>query len=113
MEQRFLIERRETLEKLGPPGLDALLASIHGAATTGYVVAGRSYLVSGHYEAAHRTLANALAGDGDQDEVAQLSAYSRGMSAYLAGDYAESLVGLSEWVESGSAGDSSFANLAH
>ena len=110
---RFLIEHRETLEKLGPPGLDALLASIHGAATAGYVVAGRSYLVSGHYEAAHRALATALAGDGDQGEVAQLSAYSRGMSAYLAGDYAESLVGLSEWVEAGSAGDNSLVNLAH
>jgi hypothetical protein len=111
---RFLIERRETLEKLGPPGLDALLASIHGAATAGYVVAGRSYLASGHYEAADRTLAIALASDdGDQGEVAQLSAYAKGMSAYLAGDYAESLVGLSEWVEAGSAGDSSLGNLAH
>jgi tetratricopeptide (TPR) repeat protein len=110
---RFLIERRETLDRLGPPGLDSLLASIHGATTTGYVVAGRSYLASGHYEAADRVLANALERDGNQDEVAQLSAYAKGMSAYLAGDYAESLVGLSEWVEAGSAGDSSLGSLAH
>ena len=110
---RFLIERRETLEKLGPPGLDALLASIHGSATAGYAVAGRSYLASGHYEAAHRALENALECDGDHDEVAQLSAYAKGMSAYLAGDYAESLVGLSEWVEAGSAGDRSLNGLAH
>jgi tetratricopeptide (TPR) repeat protein len=109
---RFLIERRETLEKLGPPGLDALLALIHGNATAGYVVAGRSYLASGHYEAANRVLANALKCDGDPGEVTQLSAYAKGMSAYLAGDYAESLVGLGEWVEAGSAGDSSLGNLA-
>jgi hypothetical protein len=35
------------------------------------------------------------------------------MSAYLAGDYPESLVGLNEWVESGSTGDDSLKNLAH
>jgi hypothetical protein len=110
---RFLIERRETLDKLGPPGLVALLASIHGTATAGYVVAGRSYLASGHYEAAHRALAAALDSGGDQGEVAQLSAYSRGMSAYLTGDYADCLVGLSEWVEAGCAGSSSFRGLAH
>jgi len=109
---RFLIERRETLEKLGSPGLDALLTSIHGAATAGYGVAGRSYLASGHYEAAYRALAKALECGGDQGEIAQLSAYARGMSAYLAGDYAESLVGLSEWVEAGSTGGSSLGDLA-
>jgi tetratricopeptide (TPR) repeat protein len=110
---RFLIERRETLEKLGPPGLEALLASIHGSAAAGYVVTGRSYLASGHYEAAHRALATALECGGDQGEVVQLSAYAQGMSAYLTGDYAESLVGLSEWVEAGSAGENSLKDLAY
>ena len=110
---RFLIERGETLDKLGPPGLEELLAAIHGDAASGYVVAGKSYLASGHYESAHRVLAKALKRGGNREQVSQLSAYARGMSAYLAGDYPESLEGLNEWVESGSAGDESLKNLAH
>jgi hypothetical protein len=110
---RFLIERSETLDQLGPPGLEELLAALHGDAASGYVIAGKSYLASGHYESAHRVLAKALERGGDRDQVSQLSAYARGMSAYLAGDYPESLVGLNEWAESGSAGDDSLKNLAH
>ena len=110
---RFLIERGETIGQLGPPGLEEVLAAIHGDAASGYVIAGKSYLASGHYEAAHRVLAKALERGGDRDQVSQLSAYARGMSAYLAGDYPESLVGLSEWAESGSAGGDSLKNLAH
>jgi hypothetical protein len=109
---RFLIERGETLDKLGPPGLEELLAAIHGDAASGYVIAGKSYLASGHYESAHRVLAKALECGGDRDQISQLSAYARGMSAYLAGDYPESLAGLNEWAESGSAGGDSFKNLA-
>jgi len=110
---RFLIERGDTLDKLGPPGLEELLAAIHGDPVSGYVIAGRSYLASGHYEAAHRVLAKAVERGGDRDQVSQLSAYARGMSAYLNGDYPESLVGLREWAESGSAGDESLKSLAH
>ncbi|MCH7645148.1 MAG: hypothetical protein IH974_09970 [Myxococcales bacterium] len=110
---RFLIERGETLEKLGPPGLGELLAAIHGDAAAGYVIAGKSYLASGHYEAADRVLAKALERGGDRDQISQLSAYARGMAAYLAGNYPESLVGLNEWAESGSAGDDSLKDLAH
>jgi len=110
---RFLIERGETLDRLGPPGLEELLAAIHGDAASGYALAGKSYLASGHYESAQRVLAKALERGGDRDQIAQLSAYARGMSAYLAGNYPESLVGLSEWVESGSAGDEALKDLAH
>jgi hypothetical protein len=110
---RFLIERGETLDRLGPPGLEELLAAIHGDAASGYVIAGKSYLTSGHYEAAHRVLAKALERGGDRDQISQLSAYARGMSAYLSGNYPESLVDLNEWAESGSTGDDSLKNLAH
>jgi hypothetical protein len=110
---RFLIEQGGTLDKLGPPGLEELLAAIHGDAASGYVIAGKSYLASGHYEAAHQVLATALERGGDRDQVSQLSAYARGMSAYLAGNYPESLVGLNEWAESGSVGDDSLRDLAH
>jgi hypothetical protein len=98
---------------MGPPGLEALLASIHGDAAAGYVIAGKSYLASGHYETAHRALAIALEHGGDRRQVSHWSAYARGMSAYLAGNYPESLVGLNEWADSGSAGDDSLRQLAH
>jgi hypothetical protein len=110
---RFLIERRDAIENMSASGLDALLASIHGDAATAYVIAGRSYLASGHYEAAHRALAEALARGGDRESIAHLSAYARGMSAYLAGQYSESLVGLSEWAEVRSTGDDSLREIAH
>jgi len=109
---RFLIERTETLERLGPPGLEELLAAIHGDAVSGYVIAGKSYLSSGHYESAHRVLDIALERGGDRDQVSQLSAYARGMSAYLAGNYSESLVGLNQWAETGSDCDDSLKDLA-
>ena len=57
-------------------------------------------------------IAKALERGGDRDQISQLSAYARGMSAYLAGDYPETLVGLNEWAASGSAGDDSLKNLA-
>jgi hypothetical protein len=77
------------------------------------VIAGKSYLASGHYEAAHGVLAKALEHGGDRDQVSQLSAYARGMSAYLAGDYSESLAALNEWAKLGSAGDDSLKKLAY
>jgi hypothetical protein len=101
---RFLIENRETLDQLSPGGLEGLLEDIHGDGSTGYAVAGGSYLVSGHYEAAEQALSDALERGGDPREIAQLSAYARGMSAFLAGDYPEGLARLSQWVEGGSPG---------
>jgi len=110
---RFLIERGDTIDELGPPGLEELLAAIHDDAASGYVIAGRSYLASGHYEAAHRVLAKALERGGNGEQISRLSAYARGMSAYLAGDYPESLADLNEWAASGSVGDDSLKHLAH
>ncbi len=109
---RFLIERGETIDRLGPPGLENLLAAIHDDAASGYVIAGQSYLASGHYEAAHHVLAKALERGGDREQVSQLSAYARGMAAYIAGDYPECLADLSEWVETGGDTDDSLKSLA-
>jgi hypothetical protein len=101
---RFLFENHEGLDQLYPGGLERLFEHIHGDASTGYVVAGRSYLVSGHYEAAQRAFSD-VEGGGSLSEIPQLSAYAQGMSAYLNGNYSESLGRLSEWVEGGSPGD--------
>jgi hypothetical protein len=110
---RYLIEHRSKLKKLASPKLDALLTQVHGDAATGYVLAGRSYLASGHYEFAREVLVKALSKGGDQRQVAQLSAYARGMAAYIDADYKECVSQLSEWVETGSVGDGSLAEIAH
>lgn len=109
---RYLIEHRSTLGKLDSP-LDELLEQIHGDAASGYVLAGRSYLASGHYEFAQEALTKALSRGGDQQEIAQLSAYARGMAAYIDEDYKECVLQLSQWVQTGSEGDGSLAEIAH
>jgi tetratricopeptide (TPR) repeat protein len=103
---RFLLENQECFDQFSPGGFERLLEHIHGHVSTGYVVAGRSYLKSGHYEAAQGAFKDALEDSGHHpSEISQLSAYAQGMSAYLNGNYSESLARLSEWVEGGSPGD--------
>ena len=109
---RFLIERRATLDQLDSPGLEALLEEIHGDAATGYEVAGRSYLASGHYEAAQAAFAEAMRRDGDRGEVEQLSVYASAMAAYLAGRYVETVSRLGDWINSGSTGPASLKEIA-
>jgi hypothetical protein len=108
---RFLLENRDYFDQLSSGGLEHLLKHIHGDVSTGYVVAGRSYLTSGHYESAQRAFKDALEGGSHPGEISQLSAYAQGMSAYLNGNYSESLARLSEWVEGGSPGDSLLREL--
>jgi hypothetical protein len=110
---RSLIEGRGDVEAVFEEGLDALLAQIHGDAATGYRVAGRSYLASGYFEEAEAAFERARAGGGTDGEVGRLSAYARGMNAYLAGDYATSVARLSEWLASASGQDAPLAGLAN
>lgn len=109
---RFLIERRVTLDQLNSPGLEALLDEIHGDAANGYEIAGRSYLASGHYEAAQSAFAEAMRRDGDLGEVEQLSLYASAMAAYLAGQYVETVSRLGEWIDSGSTGPAYLEEIA-
>jgi len=109
---RFLIEHRETLNRLNSPGLEALLGEIHGDAATGYEVAGRSYLASGHYELAQGAFAEAMRRDGKRDEVQLLSLYASAMAAYLAGHYGETVSRLAEWVERRNSGPESLDGIA-
>ncbi len=96
---RFLIERHALLDQLNAPGLEALLEEIHTDAATGYEIAGRSYLASGHYELAQGAFAEAIRRDGKRSEVQLLSLYASAMSAYLAGRYGDTVNGLAEWIE--------------
>lgn len=109
---RFLIERRVTLDRLNSPGLDALLEEIHGDAATGYEIAGRSYLASGHYESAQSAFAEAIRRDGDCAEVEQLSVYASAMAAYLAGRYVETVSRFAQWLDNGSTGSESLQEIA-
>jgi hypothetical protein len=109
---RCLIESRADVEAVFPEGLDALLAQIHGDAASGHLVAGRSYLSSGYFEEAATAFENARAGGGGGAEVDRLSAYARGMTAYLAGDYAASVARLSQWLAAASSQEAPLAGLA-
>jgi tetratricopeptide (TPR) repeat protein len=110
---RYLIENREQVEEVFGSSLDDLLASIHGNAAAGYECAGRSYLASGFFEEADRALNDGLARGGPRDELERLSAYARGMAAYLAGDYPSSVEWLGRWLETAGAEDARLADLAH
>ena len=78
----------------------ALLALIHGDAATGHLRRGplvsRERLLRARPRRPSRARAPAA---GDHAEVDRLSAYARGMTAYLAGDYAASVACLSQWLE--------------
>ncbi|HEY8153842.1 MAG TPA: hypothetical protein VII72_06915 [Myxococcota bacterium] len=110
---RCLIENRGDVEAVFEDGLAALLAQIHGDAAAGHRVAGRSYLASGYFAEAEAAFEGARAGGGGSPEVDRLSAYARGMTAYLAGDYATSVACLSQWLEAAPSDDAPLANLAH
>jgi hypothetical protein len=109
---RCLIEKRADVEAVFVDGLPALLALIHGDAATGYLVAGRSYLASGYFREAEAAFESARAGGGNHAELGRLSAYARGMTAYLAGDYAASIARLSQWLEAAPGEDAGLAGLA-
>jgi hypothetical protein len=110
---RCLIENRDDVAAVFEADLDALLARIHGDAATGYGVAGRSYLASGYFAEAEAALARALAYGIRCAAADRLSAYARGMTAYLAGDYAASVERLAQWVAAAPSDDAALAGLAH
>ena len=110
---RCLIENRADVEAVFEEGLGALLALIHGDAATGHRAAGRSYLASGYFAEAEAAFEDARAGGGGGAEVDRLSAYARGMTAYLAGDYASSVGFLAQWLETAPSEDAPLAGLAH
>ena len=110
---RCLIENRAEVEDVFEAGFDALLGQIHGDAATGHRVAGRSYLASGYFAEAEAAFARALAGGNRCADASRLSAYARGMTAYLAGDYAASVERLSQWLAAATREDAPLAGLAH
>jgi hypothetical protein len=111
---RCLIERRALVEEVFGEGFDALLARLQpGRAAVGFALAGRSYLESGHYREAERAFTEAEARGGDAADLRRQAAYARGMRAYLAGDYGESVAQLTIWAREATPADSFLAKLAH
>ena len=110
---RCLIENQADVEEVFEVGFDALMTQIHGDAATGHRVAGRSYLASGYFAEADAAFARAIAGGGSNEDARRLSAYARGMTAYLAGDYAASVERLGQWLAKAPAADAPLAGLAH
>jgi hypothetical protein len=110
---RFLVENPGVVqETLGRP-LAEVLAAIYGDTATGYELAGRSLLASGYYPEAIAALRAAAALRSDAGEIGRLVAYARGMQAYLARDYGESVERLSEWADTPDPGDAFLVGLAH
>ncbi len=111
---RYLMEHREPAAAVFGRDLADLLAEIYGDDCSAYTLAGRSYLRSGYYEDAECAFAQAIERGGAAPELESVSEYARGMKAYLAGDYGETIDRLTRWVESGDgARDGAMQSLAH
>jgi tetratricopeptide (TPR) repeat protein len=110
---RYLLENASTAEEvLGEP-LDAFLESVHGDPVAAYAIAARSYLESGFFDEARRTLAEALARDPSRADLQSAAAYADGMSAYLRGRYEAALHHLEQWADAAPVpGDGGFRELA-
>jgi hypothetical protein len=110
---RCLIEHRELVEEVFGEDLDALLGRLQrGRADRAFALAAGSYLESGHYEEAERAFAEAESRGGDAAELRRGAAYARGMRAYLAGSYAESVAQLAVWARDATPAESFLAGLA-
>jgi tetratricopeptide (TPR) repeat protein len=109
---RYLIEHRAEAEDVFGVSIDELLAEIYGDAAEGYAVAGWSWVLSGYYLEAQSALAESLQRDPGRRELKALSAYARGMAAYLAGSYREALEELEQWATSGPKEGTALADLA-
>ena len=111
---RCALEHRTAVEEVFGRGLEALLGELHGGQPArGFAIAGRSYLESGHYAEAEWAFAAAAKHGGDPRELGRQASYARGMRAYLAGDYAESVAQLDAWANGAAAADAFLAALAH
>jgi len=109
---RFLIDHAQEVAAAFERPFDEILAELHGDPARAYELAGRSLLLSGYYRAAIRTLRAAIERGGSGAALDPLVAYALGMEAYLARDYAETIVRLGEWARFGSAEPRELAQLA-
>jgi len=111
---RYLIENAALAEEVLAEPLDHFFAGVHGTAVAAYALASRSYLESGYFDEARRTLVEALARDPERADLRRDAAYAEGMSAYQRGRYAEALRHLERWAaEEPVPADAPLRALAH
>jgi len=96
---RFLVENAGYVVLVFEGGLDVLFEEVHGDAATGYAIAARSYLDSGHFAEGGKLLAEARRHGGEREAWLRLGEYARAMEAYLRGDYRKAMEALSAWIE--------------
>jgi len=100
MALRYLVEHPQVVENVFGSSLEELLAELVGTASGGFERAARSYLESGFYDRAVSTFERAIASGADPGVIEPALEYSRGMTAYLVGDYAACVAALDRWCES-------------
>lgn len=98
---RHLIQHADDVEEVFGQDLDALLADLYGSSTAGFRLAARSLLESGYFDEARTTLEAASVRGGSDAELARLSAYAEGMSAFLKARYGDAVRGLERWWDAG------------
>ena len=109
---RFLIERSEEAGAVFGRNLDALLTTVYGGPAAGHALAGRSYLQSGYFPEAERSLSRAIAAGGERELLEPTTAYARGMAAYLRGDYGTSVEQISDWADAAPELEAGMAEVA-
>jgi tetratricopeptide (TPR) repeat protein len=110
---RHLTERPEVIETVFDVDFDALLAEIYGDPATGHRRAGRSHLDGGNYRAAIESFARARDLGERDPELTQLSAFARGMHAYLQRDWPGCVHEIAQWASGTSEPEPDLARLAH
>jgi tetratricopeptide (TPR) repeat protein len=96
---RYLVENAGYVVLVFEGGVDRLFADVYGDAESGYSLAARSYLDSGHFAAGTRLLAEARRRGGDREAWVRLGDYATAMEAYLHGQYDKAVASLAAWLE--------------
>jgi len=109
---RYLIENRSRVDEVFGRALDLLFEEIEGSAAAGFELAGRSYLKSGFYREAASVFSETTDRGGGSEELEQLARFAGGMTAYLAGNYADSVLKLGEWIDAGYENESNMVEIA-
>jgi tetratricopeptide (TPR) repeat protein len=111
---RYLIENQALAEEVLAEPLDGFFTAVHRDPARAWALASRSYLESGYFEEARRSLDAALARDAKRADLRRLAAYADGMSAYQRGRYGDALEHLERWARDGvPAEEERFRALAH
>jgi len=110
---RYLIENAGYVVLVFEGGVESIFEAVHGDVATGWALAARSYLESGHFADAARLFAEVRQRGGDRADWARLQDYAAAMDAYLQGDYPSAVERLAAWLDQAPPADEApYAELA-